>query len=318
MTPRFQRSLRPLICIVVGLLVFIFMIPNYMSLFMSYKGDDDAGEALKESFSAYESISFGDESAGEYLEELLGDDAHATFLLSLVAILLILAIIVAVVAILWGVLGVLKEFAGIDVMEMAHLDAALTEKIPSWILLGNMLVHAVAAFVTLLTCLINLQTGSLWGVEISMGLQPGVGLFLLLILGIAAFVGYRYLDKLVPAEERGPSVVYECSVCKARAKASAKFCSACGGPVVAVEKAPAGNVCPACGARMKADDKFCPACGTAAAPRRDVCSVCGTKLPANAQFCTVCGTAVPTQTEPPVQQPTAQQPTESPEDIQVQ
>lgn len=318
MTPRFQRSLRPLICIVVGLLVFIFMIPNYMSLFAS--GDEDSEI---HSFSAYESISFDDDEApAELLKKwvqyysLGSKDASSTALLSIVAVLLIFAIVVAIVAIIWGILGMVKEFAGIDVMEMAHLDSALTGKIPSWILLGNMLIHIVAAFMTLLACLINLYTYQY--LDITFGLQPGVGLFLLLILGIVAFVGYRYLDKLVPAEERGPSVVYECSVCKARAKASAKFCSACGGPVVAVEKAPAGNVCPACGARMKADDKFCPACGTAAAPRRDVCSVCGTKLPANAQFCTVCGTAVPTQTEPPVQQSTAQQSTESPEDIQVQ
>lgn len=292
MTPRMKRCLRPAILCLVGLLILIFMIPNYMSVFVSLGGED----IYKDGFSAYGSISFGDKSPASALEEVLEEDASATFFLALVAILLLFAIIVAVSMIAWGVFGFLKEFEVFDLTEILHLDERMEALITKLILVGNAGIHGLAAFLTLLSCLFNLQSSSY--LNALGGLQPGTGLFLLLHLSIGSFIAYLILDKKGLFDSDAPSMTYECSVCKAKAKSSSKFCPTCGGPIVAIEKIPEGSVCPVCGARLKPNDKFCAGCGAPTPPRKDICASCGAKLKPGSQFCSVCG--APAAHETPV------------------
>lgn len=296
MTPRMQRCLRPAILCLVGLLILIFMIPNYMSLLMPdvsalFFWDDD-GNMLPTEFSAYGTISFGDRSPASALEGLLregGSHASATFFLTFVAILMLFALIVTILMIAWGILCFLKEFDVFDITETIHIDERIEKRIPMLILGGNAGIHALSAFLTLLCCLLNLHY-SAWDSDILIGLQPGTGLFLLLFLSMGAFAGVFVMDRkgLFVADGLS-SVTYECSVCKAKAKSSSKFCPTCGGPVVSIESVPDGSVCPVCGARLKPNDKFCAGCGAATPPRKDICASCGAKLKPGAQFCSVCG-----------------------------
>lgn len=274
MSPRMKRCIRPAILIAVGILTLLFMILDYVSLlFFNYDSDHLwlVSKTYYTGVSAYGLIS--GIGSGEGLSVLIG-------------ILMILAIPVAVILLAWGVLCLLREFNVVNVPEMLHLNADSENRICMIALCSNMVVHALAAFLTMLYSMVISVNSS------SRGCQLDAGMYLLLFLSVGAFVGYFSMEKNGILTDGGSSTTYECSNCRAKAKAGSKFCAVCGSPVVAIEKVSNACVCSSCGAHMKPNDRFCTVCGAVSSSQASVCSTCGANIAPGAKSCAVCGTPV--------------------------
>lgn len=270
MTSRMKRCIRPAILVAAGILVLLFMIPDYIS-FVSIRHSWMSITETHTGVSAYRLIS--DIGSGNGLSVLIG-------------ILMILAILVAIILLAWGVLCLLREFNIVNVPEMLHLNADSEKYIYMIALFSNMVIHVLAAFLAII-----------YSIDISSKISgtnclPDAGMYLLFFLSVGAFVGYFLMEKNGILTD-GSSTTYECSNCRAKAKAGSKFCAVCGSPVVAIEKgSTAACVCSSCGARMKSNDRFCTVCGAVSTSQASVCSTCGAKIAPGARSCTVCGTPV--------------------------
>lgn len=208
------------------------------------------------------------------------------------SLLSILTVINAVFMIVWGILYLLKS------LDVANVSVNM-EKAPHTCKKGlsnNMALYISMAVLNKLSMITaSLYYDFLFYLNINWFLAP--------FLAIASYVAYIIMEKNGLFSDDTSSQIYECSNCRARAKAGSTFCTICGSPVVAVEKASTPSVssaptaCPACGARMNPNDKFCTVCGTNPASYRCVCLSCGSKLAPRAQFCTVCGASVVSPTD---------------------
>ncbi len=234
-----KRLFNPLICTFAGLFNFIFMFLNYAAVFAS-QGSESESHGL----SAYESLKFGDESLANILEELLGlfgKDAQATFLLVFVSILLISMIIISIGLLFVGCVGLVRECAGINLL--GGIKLPLVNRISKMLMKTYFVCNIVAAGLLLVSCLINLYTGNIYGYKISLGLRPGIGMFFLLIFAIAEWIVFVKLEKKLLAQSNAVTATYQCSVCGTKATANDKFCSSCGSPVVVIDNASSDETC---------------------------------------------------------------------------
>ncbi len=230
MTAKIKRLLTPLICAGVGLFNFIFMFMNYITFFTS--GSDNYHEGIN----AYKAISFGDESLANILELMLamfGKDAHLTFLLYIVAVLIIFMIIANVALLAFGVIGLVRMLAGINLVPV--LDKDTTERFTKLTMFVNFIIHAASSFFVILLSLVNLYSGNIYGYRITLGVRPGIGLIFLLLFAVAAWLFPIKLIKLIPDKAPSKMMVYQCSFCGAQASASDKFCNVCGAAINAQE-----------------------------------------------------------------------------------
>ncbi len=226
-----KRLLNPMICAVAGLFNFIFMFMNYAAVFAS-----QGSESESHGFSAYEALKFGEESLANILKQLLelfGKEAHATFLLVFVSMLLIIMIILSAGLLLAGCVGLVREFCGINLW--GNVNPKLVTRISKSMLKIYFISNIASAGLLLISCLINLYTGDIYGYKISLGLKPGIGMFFLLIFAVAEWIILLKLEKKFALVHDTAKLTYQCSACGAKAKTTDKFCSMCGASVVAIE-----------------------------------------------------------------------------------
>ena len=262
-----KRLITPIISIGVGFFTFIFMIMDYLSI--SY-GWISAG-------------SNGYESIGDFFE-LADSSIDAGFLGIFIGIALIFILIAALAMIAMGVFGLLKETANINVLPDATLNSFSKLSLKLYFI-----ISVSAAGLYLLLCLIN-----------GFDLVPGIGYWFLLVLAVGGFVANTILSNKFAAEisaSAPASCKYKCSSCGASAKASERFCSKCGSPVIMVQPtAAAGFRCSSCASPANAGEKFCSKCGSpvvAAQPAAGFrCSSCGSPANAGEKFCSKCGSPV--------------------------
>lgn len=252
MTFDLKKLFWPLSFVAVGLFHFIFMFFNYAAVFIS-----TAGYSQSAGFSAYKCMAMGEESIS-YGMSLVKENGFRSFLLILVSLALIVTVILSVCFLVIGVLGLLRELANVNVLdgEKQGLVNKLTK--PAFTLFFGL--NAASALFLLVSCLFNVKETS-FGVTARAGVRPGIGMFFLLLLSAFAVFGLPVLEKMLGASFSVQGATYRCSACGAKAKASDKFCSACGGAVVKHE--PEQYQCSSCGKKAKATDKFCSACGAA-------------------------------------------------------
>ena len=231
MTVNFKKLLYPLICLVTGLFNFIFMFMNYASLFLKIGGEKET-----DGFSGYNMMIFGEDSIGDELSILLrafDEKAHAPFLLSFVSILFIFMTILSILLIVVGVLGFLKELWGIDPLK--KVEQRIIDRISKELIRIYFCFNIFAASSLVLSCILNLYTG-VYFEDMSLGVQPGIGMFFMLIFAIAAWVVFLQVESRFEFDHDMPiKTVYRCSFCNAKAKATDQFCSRCGSKVVVVE-----------------------------------------------------------------------------------
>ncbi len=255
-----KRLITPIIASGVGLFTFIFMALSYYA------------------------NSFGGISGYKSIGRLFKSSADASFLAVLVSILLICLLIVAVAVLAAGIFGFIKECINVDVFK----DETMLGRLSVLSLKVYLIIDGAAAALYLLFCIIN-------GFDIF----PGVGFWFLLIIGVGGFVTNYVLNIKFAAEIADRSTIsYKCSSCNSSAKASEKFCSKCGSPVIAVRNAPAPEYrCSACNAKATEKDKFCSKCGSPVimiqpATMSYRCSSCGASAKENEKFCSQCGAPV--------------------------
>lgn len=285
MTDFMKKITAPMVLVGVGALNIIFMLFSFVEFFVKYSGD-----SLSEGYSAFKSMSLGDEAVAKGLEAMLGSKANATGIMNLVAVLLIVFLLFSIAMLVVGVLFLLRDYANV---ELGSLDLSKVEKLSAKAPLANFISTVAICVITGFSCLLNIYTASGSGVKASAGMRPGAGFYLLLILAIAVFVLTKKFGLGTAEATAMGGTTYKCAACGAKAKASDKFCPACGGNVVAL--ATPIYKCSACGAKAKATDKFCAKCGAAViatAPVTYKCSACGAKAKATDKFCSKCGAGV--------------------------
>ncbi len=301
MTLNWKKLYKPVIYAGTGLFTLIFMFFNYCSAFAIYGKRD-----MTRSVSGYGTMKFGRHSAWGKLEKMFdnfGEEPNFGLLLILQSIIMIVILILAIVLLAYGVIGILKNTADIRILP-TEINKT-TEKYTGLVLMVNWILHATSAFFVLLSCVINLYTAEM-DEDFLMGLMPGAGLFLLLILTIGAWLAFVLLSKNFGDDDS--DTVYTCAACGAKARAGEKFCQQCGGAVVAkvVEAKPDVKTlytCTKCGAKAKAGAKFCQQCGGEVVSQMIsgyACSQCGAKAKATVKFCQQCGGAVVAQIVTPV------------------
>ena len=228
MTINLKRIYKYLFYASAGLFNLLFMIMNYAVLFISAEGESET-----KAFSAYGCMKFGDESLGNMLTKFIegmGKDPHLTFLTVFISIIMILLIIVSAVLLLAGVAGLVKELAKVNIL--GPLDGAIASRVSSIAFTANFIMHVVSAVLLILTSLINLYSGEFFGVKISMGMRPGLGMYFLLVLAVGTWVAVKVLAKKL-AKPSAPTekTVYKCPACEHVSEAEVKFCPMCGAEV---------------------------------------------------------------------------------------
>jgi len=278
---KLKANLNYALCAFLGLFHFVMLAFNYVSAFAKYSGERNADPALN----GYQTMKFSD---------LV--DTQAAGLAVVNGILQILLLLLAVALLAVGVMGLLKAF-GIFEQFPDKVDKYETKKLAGFGLLGYTAISFLLFVLMLIWAGVN--TESMFGVKI--GVCVGFGMYFALIFGgLLAAVPY-VLPKFVPGlnEEtaRGPQMTYRCEKCGKKAGKNEKFCSVCGGAVVAEVVKQYNYVCSGCGKKMKKTDKFCSVCGGAVVAvevkqMEYVCSNCGKKMKKTDKFCNVCGGAV--------------------------
>ncbi len=231
MTINLKRLLNPLICVVAGLFNFIFMFLNYAAIFASQNNESESY-----GFSSYGFLNFGDDSPANLLSELLelfGKEANATVLIVFVAILIIAMIILSVGLIFLGSVGLVREFAGVNLV--GNVAPKTINHFSKMLLKFYFAANIGAALSLLMACFINLYTGEVYGYKISMGMKPEIGMYFLLIFAIAEWIFYLKAEKKFAGTLSEEKVLYKCSLCGTKAKETDKFCSSCGGAIVPQE-----------------------------------------------------------------------------------
>lgn len=275
-----KKNLNWLLCAALGVLQFILFAIPYFAVFV------DAGTfgSQSENFSGYTVI------------DLMGDDKWEEFsgfgsVMSSITQILIL--ITGIVLLAIGAIGLLKEFANVDITDM----------------LGNLNLKKVSEYgiyaygglnVLLLIFMIIFtasNTESFGGY--TLGIRFSAGLFITLVIAGAAIFALVYIPKKFPVDENAPSVTYVCGQCGKKANAKSQFCNVCGGQILAKAAEPKMiYVCGQCGKKSSAKNKFCNVCGgqiVAKLPEPKpvyVCSGCGKSAKASEKFCSVCGGAI--------------------------
>ncbi len=236
MTVNMKRIFNPLICAAVGLFNFIFMFFNYAVVFLSAFGE---GESVGRS--AYQSMSFGDESLANGMDMILsnlGKDANLTFLLVFVSLLLIFMAVLSAGLLFAGIVGLLREFANVNIL--GSVAPGVVMKLSKKVLKANLWTNIISGILLGVCCLVNFYSGSIFGQKVSLGMRPGFGMILLLVLSIVAWkMLLKYEKKFFAPKAAG--TVYVCSACGEKFSAADKFCNKCGAPVVAVETTPAAE-----------------------------------------------------------------------------
>ncbi|MBR2968793.1 MAG: zinc ribbon domain-containing protein [Clostridia bacterium] len=223
-----------LLCGGIGVFQFILLAIPYISAFYKY-GSFSGSEGV----SGYEIMNIWEGFSG-----------------SMSSLIQVFVLIVGLALLVIGAVALLKEFGISDLTEkFGTLDL---KKTGEYALLAYAGLNILLFVFLLIFCISN--TESLGGAK--SGFRLSAGIFITLIVAIGAVVGNKLVEKKFPMDENAPVTIFKCSQCSKKAKASAKFCSACGGAIVETktESKPV-YACSSCGAVAAKDTNFCPACG---------------------------------------------------------
>ena len=287
MMEKIKANFNYVLCTCMGLLHFILMAFRYCATFYKYDGERET--FLK--FSGYDLMKF---------EDFEGTDAE--FLSTVNGILQIFLLIIAVGMVLYGALGLLKAF-GVFEQFPDNIGKYESKKVAAMALRAYGGLTSLLLVFLIIWAAANTETQEIWGTKITAGVSISFGVIITFVLAIAATVAPILLPKYIPglneggAASSGPQFVYRCAQCGKKAGKTERFCSACGGSVVAEQVKQYDYVCGGCGKKMKKTDRFCNVCGGAVTAveikhYEYVCGGCGKKMKKTDRFCNVCGGAM--------------------------
>lgn len=217
MVNKLKHNIEYVFCAGLGLLNFILFAFPYVSLY----ADFDLG-----SFGGSQSVSEGVSGYSVMVE--LWDFG---FVGTISAMVQIIIFIVGIALLAGGITGLLNEFRYLPVFpkEIGEHD---NKQISEWALRFMAALHVLQLILLTIFSISNSEDAMGFG---SAGFRLSAGIFISLIIYAGAVVGLYFLKNKLPAATDGPSVSYVCSGCGKKAKATDKFCNACGGAIVQKE-----------------------------------------------------------------------------------
>ncbi len=278
MLEKIKSNLTYVMCAGLGLFNFILLAFPYIASFYSYDlGSWGGKQSSSDGISGYRVMDLWDGGFSGVLSSLIQ--------------LFVLLLGIALLA--WGVLGLLKAF-GIFEMFPERLGGFESKKLGEFGLFGMAGLNVLLLVFLIIFSASNSENYSEYGASISGGVRLSAGIFISLVITAGTVVALKILEKKLPAGESGETVTYTCTKCGKRAKASDKFCSACGGEIEKKVALKEEYVCAKCGKKAKASDKFCSVCGGQIEKRTVVkeeyaCTKCGKASSGKDKFCSACG-----------------------------
>ncbi len=166
----------------------------------------------------------------------------------------------------FGVCGLLRAM---DILPQFpdRIGSFESKKLSEYALMGMAALQVLLLFFLIIFTASNTERESEYGYSSAAGIRLSAGIFIALLLYAGAVAALIWLKKKYPASGATESVSYVCSGCGKRAKASDKFCNACGASIEKKVTLPMVYVCEGCGAPANASDKFCRSCGGAVVQR---------------------------------------------------
>ena len=268
MKNKIQQIIAPSICIVAGILGFIFMGLDHMLSASSYGTYGIA--------SGYDFIGFDVSSA------------NAVALKVFDSIFLVIMIILPSVLIVAGIARILAVF--LDNVTFFNKFAPIIKKICT-IAIASYAITTVLSFIfVLIFSLVN-------GVGDYVSYRPAVGAYLLMCFALAEAAAVMVINNIFKELVGSPKLTYVCTSCGKTCRNGDRFCDACGSPVEPKTVYPTVYLCSACGHKASSKDRFCPVCGKPiikqeAIPAVYICSACGATAKESSKFCPICGAPV--------------------------
>ncbi len=246
MMEKIKNNLTYVACAGLGLLNFIFLAIPYIAFFQSI----DLGQ-----WGGVQSDSSG---ISGYKVMDLWDGGFSGVMSALIQVFIL---ILGIALLAWGVMGLLKAF-GIFEKFPDKIGKFESKKIGEYGLFGFGGLNVLLLIFLIIFTAVNSETftGD-YGVESAGGFKFSAGIFITLVFIIGFIVALKLLEKKFPANESGQTFTYTCAKCGKKAKATDRFCSACGGEIEKKLFVKKEYVCLKCGKKAKATDKFCSACG---------------------------------------------------------
>lgn len=265
MANKIKQNFSYILCAAMGLFTFIFYAIPYVAAFMESEWGSET-----ETISGYRVMS-------EFFNDL-------GFSGVMCALLQIFILIVAVGALAYGVIGILNSF---EVIKVGFVKKSYANII--------LFAYTVLNFLLLIFLIIvtatNTETDETW--EIAYGIRFSAGWFITFIFGLASALLAKFGENIFTASTSQNSV-FVCSKCGKKAKATDKFCNACGGAIEEKIIVKEEYACEKCGKKAKSSDRFCNVCGGAikkVVVENDeyACEKCGKTAKSTDKFCSVCG-----------------------------
>ncbi len=247
MLEKIKRNLTYVFCAGLGLFNFIFLAFRYVTAYSK-----TPYSSAKEGVSGYEILKIWGK------DEYYFKDAKFGGVMSSMMQLFILLLGIALL--IWGVLGLLKAF-GILEQFPDKVGKFESKKLGEYGLFGFAGLNVLLLIFLIVFTVSNTEKMTEYGITIEAGYKFSAGIFITLIFAVGAAVALKVLEKQLPVSESGESVTYVCTKCGKKAKASHKFCNACGGEVEKKVVVKEENACVKCGKKASAKDRFCSVCG---------------------------------------------------------
>lgn len=219
-----------------GFLNFILLAIPYIAIFYSYEFGDMFGGSRTESGGV----------SGYKVMDLWGSGFGGV----MSSIVQIIILILGIALLAWGVMGLLKAFGYFDAFpdKLGKLESSKLGQLGLFGLAGLNILLLV--FLIILTA-----TNTESGYGLTAGYRLSAGIFISIVFTAGAAVALKILEKKFPASESGETIAYVCSKCGRKAKASDKFCSACGAEIIkVVPQSPAPEDAQPSGAEAKAPE----------------------------------------------------------------
>lgn len=245
MVDKLKSNIEYVFCAGLGLLNFILFAFPYVSAYADFDlGSFGGSQSVSEGISGY---------------SVMGDIWEGGFGGVMSSIVQIIIFIAGIALLAWGVCGLLNELGYLPVFpkKIGEFDNKQISELALRIMAA---LHVLQLIFLIIFTSSNSEDMMGFG---SAGFRLSAGIFISLIIYAGAVGGLYFLKKKFPATEDGPSVSYVCSGCGKKAKATDKFCNACGGAIEEKVILPVVYVCEKCGAKASAKVKFCSTCGGA-------------------------------------------------------
>ncbi len=251
MLNKLKSNLEYVFCAGLGFFNFILFAFPYAASFWKYDmGSWGGAQSGSEGISGYELLKLWKGGFGGVMS-------------SIVQLIILLA---GIALLAWGVGGLLKGF-GILPQFPAKVGPYESKKLSQLALYGMAALQALLLVFLIIFTATNTERVSEYGYTSASGIRLSAGIFIALVLYAGAIAALIWLKKKFPASADSESVSYVCGGCGKKARATDKFCNACGGKIERKVTVLVEYVCEACGISAGADSKFCRACGGAIVQR---------------------------------------------------